>query len=79
MKAYKVSGHFEMGWLKEQAFNQEIAAASKEAAKEAVLAGLGSKHKVRRRQIKIEKIEEISSDAVKSAIIRRKVGAKDAK
>ena len=43
---------------KYQKFSKEIVALKKEDALELVYSDLGSKHKVKRTQIKIEKIEE---------------------
>jgi large subunit ribosomal protein LX len=79
MKAYKVAGNFEMGWMKEQAFVLEIAAETAERARETVYSEIGSKHKVRRRQIRIEKIDEIPVDTVKNLIVKHKAGGKDEK
>ncbi len=56
-KLFKITGKFFMG-NKYQKFSKEIVALKKEDALELVYSDLGSKHKVKRTQIKIEKIEE---------------------
>ncbi len=56
-KLFRISGKFLMG-DKYQKFEKEVVALKKEHALELVYSDLGSKHKVKRTQIKIEKIEE---------------------
>lgn len=73
MKAFKVVGTFLMKdrW---QEFTKEVAAEDPGMAKESVLSDLGSKHRVPRRAVKIEKIEEIPPETAESSIVRWKAG-----
>jgi len=79
MKAYMVKGRFEMGWIGKQNFEMEVAAASPEKAAETVYTDIGSKHKAKRRQIKIESVKEMRGEDLENPIIRHKVGVKDEK
>jgi large subunit ribosomal protein LX len=76
MKPYLVRGHFLMKdrWMP---FTQEIAAESSEEAVERVLSNLGSRHKVKRRFIKLEEVKELKVDEVKSAVVRYLVRGSD--
>lgn len=74
MKGYLVTGRFEMGWIDDQGFIMEVAAPSQEKAKEQIMSELGSKHKVKRRQIKIEKVEEIPLAKIQSQIVKKMIG-----
>jgi large subunit ribosomal protein LX len=77
MKAYRITGKFEMGWIKDQNFVREVAAPNPEKAAEIAYSEIGSKHRARRRQVKIAKIEEIPIGDVKDPVVKRKAGAKD--
>ncbi len=67
-KAYKIKGNFLMGrnW---QSFTKEVMGESEEKAKEKLFSELGSRHRVKRRMIKIDSIEEISIDEVEDPVI----------
>lgn len=67
-KAYKIKGNFLMGrnW---QFFTKEVMGESKEKAKGKLFSELGSKHRVKRRMIKIDSIEGISMDEVEDPVI----------
>lgn len=69
MKAYRISGQFKMGsgW---QPFTLETLAESEEEAREWTLSILGSKHRVKRRQIDIEDIHAESLDEIEDAAVR---------
>lgn len=58
MKAYRVSGIAPFGSVR-QKFSLEFAAESKEAAENQAYSVIGSRHKAKRRTIKIASIEEI--------------------
>jgi len=79
MKAYRIKGKFEMGWMKGQIFVKEVAAKTPDEAAELLYSVIGSKHKVKRRQIKIEKIEEIPLEQVENLIVKQAAGAKNEK
>ena len=58
MKAYRVSGIAPFGSMR-QKFSLEFAAENKEAAEHQAYSVLGSRHKAKRRTIKIESVKEI--------------------
>jgi len=77
MKAFRVKGKFIMGksimsknW---QRFTKEVASLNKEEAKERVYSDLGSKHRVKRRNIKVEEIEEIAEDEITNPLVKHSV------
>jgi large subunit ribosomal protein LX len=75
MKAFRVSGKFKMGRGFSQ-FSKEYAAADKKQVEEKALADLGSKHRVKRRDMTIDKVEEIAPDQVQDTSIRMLVEGK---
>ncbi len=77
MKAFRVKGKFIMGksimsknW---QRFTKEVASLNEEEAKERVYSDLGSKHRVKRRNIKVEEIEEIAEDEITNSRVKHLV------
>lgn len=79
MKAFRVKGKFIMGksimsknW---QRFSKEVASLNKEEAKERVYSDLGSKHRVKRRNIKVEEIEEIAEDEITNSRVKYSVSS----
>ncbi len=69
MKVYRVAGKFLMGEIW-QPFRKEIIGNSEEEAKERIYSILGSRHKVKRRMIKIESIEEIQKNEISDPVIK---------
>lgn len=74
MKAFRVKGKFLMGksimsknW---QRFSKEVASLNKEEAKERIYSDLGSKHRVKRRNIRIEEIDEIVEDEIINPLVK---------
>lgn len=70
MKAFEVKGQYRLSLRKWQPFAIEVASADEKAALEKSLALIGSRHKVKRRFVKIEgvkalKLEEVTDHAVK--------------
>jgi large subunit ribosomal protein LX len=70
MKAFEVKGTFMMSPRQWQPFALEIASVDEKAAVEKTMALMGSRHKVKRKFIKIEevrslKLEEVTDHAVK--------------
>ncbi len=59
-----------------QPFTKEVAAESLGQAQETVLSDFGSKHRVQRGLIKIDKMEEVPLEEVESAVVRWKVGGR---
>lgn len=56
---YEIKGKFKMGRNKNQKFSKEVEAKNKEFAKEKIYSILGSKHRVKRRDIEIWEIKQI--------------------
>ncbi len=75
MKAYKMSGSFLMGnrW---QVFSKEVAAKNPAEALDVLLSDLGSKHRVLRKFVKVENVEEIPPDKVENPVVKWKIGGK---
>ena len=69
MKAFRVTGKFKMG-KQMLGFNKEFAVADRKLVEEKVYAEFGSKHRAKRRDIKIEKVEELTPDKVVNTSIR---------
>ncbi len=69
MKAYKVKGKFLMKdvW---QPFDKEVIGNDEEEAKERLLSIMGSRHKVKRRMIKIEDVRELQKDEIEDPVIK---------
>ena len=57
-------------------FTKEIMVPNKRKAEEQIFSIMGSKHRVKRREITIEKIEEISPEKVTDPIIKQIIGGK---
>jgi large subunit ribosomal protein LX len=74
MKAFKVTGSFRMG-RKNQPFSKEVIAGDKKGASEMILSELGSKHKVKRYDIKVTEVVELKPDDVTDSIVSHKLGA----
>jgi len=72
-KVFRVEGSFRQGlWV--QRFRKEVIGFSERQALEKVLSDIGSRHRVKRTMIKIEKIEEISPEEVRNPKIRLMLG-----
>ena len=52
-------------------FRKEIRAVSPENAKEKVYTDIGSKHRAKRHQVRIQKVEEVSSEEIENPLVRR--------
>ncbi|HEX9710401.1 MAG TPA: 50S ribosomal protein L18Ae [Candidatus Thermoplasmatota archaeon] len=61
-KVYRVSGTFYMG-ARTAHFVTDFEVATAERAREKALSDFGSRHHVNRRQITIEKVEEVKGEA----------------
>jgi large subunit ribosomal protein LX len=66
MKAFKVTGSFRMGRENEK-FTKEVASSDKEKAMEFILSDLGSKHKVKRYDIRIDNVQELKPEEITDA------------
>ena len=74
MKAFLVTGSF-ADPRKEQTFSIEMAAEDEASVREKTLSTIGSRHKMKRWQIKIDKVEEIPADKVESHLVKYQIGA----
>ena len=74
MKAFLVTGSF-ADHRKEQPFSIEMAAEDEASVREKTLSTIGSRHKMKRWQIKIDKVEEIPADKVESHLVKYQIGA----
>ncbi|MCQ2078528.1 MAG: 50S ribosomal protein L18a [archaeon] len=74
MKAFLVTGTF-ADPRKTQPFAIEMAAEDEAAVKEKALSTIGSRHKMKRWQINITKVEEIPADKVESQLVKYQIGA----
>ena len=74
MKAFLVTGHF-ADPRKEQPFSIEMAAEDKAAVREKTLSTIGSRHKMKRWQITITDVKELSADQVTDHVVKYQIGA----
>ncbi|MDG6221841.1 MAG: 50S ribosomal protein L18a [Candidatus Bathyarchaeota archaeon] len=70
VKVYRVSGKINKPNLKTE-FSKEIRAIKPEDAVEKVYTLIGSKHRVRRFQMSISKVEEIGLDEIEDLIVKK--------
>ena len=75
ISVFKITGSFKKG-KRSQKFSKEIISENKENAKEYIFSVIGSKHRVKRREININNIDKISKDQVTDPIIRQMIGGK---
>ncbi len=71
MKVYKVKGKFRMGRRRTdwQDFAKEVIGDNEESAREKIYSVLGSKHRVKRTNIKIRAVDEIEKEEVEDTYI----------
>jgi len=70
LKVFRVTGEINKPNLKTP-FTKELLAIKSEHAVEKVYAEIGSKHRVKRFQLKISKVEEISTDEIENPILKK--------
>ncbi len=70
VKVFRVTGEITKPNLR-TTFRKEIAALKPENAKEKIYMELGSKHRAKRFQIRISKVEEVAPGEVESPLIRK--------
>ncbi len=73
MKAYRISGTFRMGLNKDNPFTIEVAAKKKDEAMEKIYALLGSRHGVKRREIRINEVKALKKDEIEDPVVRYQV------
>ena len=69
MKAYRVKGNFRSG-KNNQPFSKDIVAGDEESAKHQIFSNFGSRHRVSRRFVNIENIEEIDPSDSQAPVVR---------
>jgi len=74
MKAFRVAGTF-ADPRKRQPFSIEVAAENEDAVREKVLSTLGSKHRLKRTEIDITEITELTPDQVTNHVVKYDIGA----
>ncbi|MFT0899399.1 50S ribosomal protein L18Ae [Candidatus Methanoprimaticola sp. MG2] len=73
MKAFRITGTY-ADPRKTQPFSIEMAAEDEAAVKEKALSTIGSKHKLKRWQIDITEITELSADDVTNHVVKYQIG-----
>ncbi|MFW5946530.1 MAG: 50S ribosomal protein L18Ae [Candidatus Natronoplasma sp.] len=75
MKVHRVMGKFRMSKKKGewQRFSKEVISEDEESAIEKIYSLFGSKHRVKRTNIKIYDTEEIDEDEVENDLIKEKI------
>lgn len=68
MKAYRVAGEFLMG-RRFQPFSKEVAAEDEEGAVERVLSVLGSKHRTKRKHVRVREVAEVPPGEVEDPVV----------
>ena len=68
-KIYRIKGSFAMG-SETQVFTKELKAIKEEDIYEKLYSIFGSKHGIKRNQVKIDSIEEITEDEIEDPIVK---------
>lgn len=76
MKAYEVKGQFIMSHRRWHPFALEVAALDEKAAVEKTLALMGSRHKVKRKNVKIDGVKSLKADEVTDHAVKHLLEAK---
>ena len=69
MKVFKAKGSFKIG-ERFQPFRKEIVAETKDLAIERIYSVFGSRHRVKRKEIKIEEIQELKEDDITDPVTK---------
>lgn len=72
MKAFRVSGKFRMGHILTP-FTIESLGKDEAGARDRVFATIGSRHRVNRHQITIEKVVPLSADQITDPVVEKKI------
>jgi len=70
LKVFRVTGEITKPNLK-TTFNKELVADKQEHAVEKVYAELGSRHRVKRTHIRIDKVEEVPVDQIENPLLKK--------
>ncbi|MDR1954451.1 MAG: 50S ribosomal protein L18a [Candidatus Methanoplasma sp.] len=74
MKAFRVVGSY-ADTRRKQPFSIEVSAEDEEAVRERVLSTLGSKHRLKRWEIDIAEVTELTPDQITNQVVKYEVGA----
>ncbi len=74
MKAFLVSGTYADPRQIQQPFAVEMAAEDEAAVKEKAFSTIGSKHKLKRWQINIAEVKELSAEEVTNHVVKYQIG-----
>lgn len=74
MKAFRASGSFKTGKFTWQKYSIEVAAENEAGVTEKILSDLGSKHKLKRSEIRIDEIKTLAADEVTSPVVEYLAG-----
>lgn len=70
MKAFEVNGKFMISLRRWQPFAIEVAAADEKAAIEKTMALMGSRHKLKRKSIKIDGVKSLKNEEVTDHVVK---------
>jgi large subunit ribosomal protein LX len=70
MNAYRATGEFKTGKFSWQKFSIEIAAENEAGVTEQIYSNLGSRHKLKRSQIKIDDVKPIRGEEIVSHTVK---------
>ncbi len=73
MKGFSVTGAFKDVRQGMQPYTIEVAAENEDAAKEQILSTIGSRHKCKRWEIKIDSVKELSNEDITDPVVKYKV------
>ncbi|MGQ9587850.1 MAG: 50S ribosomal protein L18Ae [Thermoplasmata archaeon] len=76
MKAFEVKGHFLVSTRRWQPFSMEVASTDENAAIEKTMALIGSRHKVKRKFVKIEDVKALEAEKVSNHAVKHLLEAK---
>lgn len=74
MKAFRIAGEIEVRKRSWQKFSKELTADDEEGAREKTFSVMGSKHRKKRRSIRITSVEEISPEEITDLVVKYELG-----
>ncbi len=74
MKAFRATGSFKTGKFTWQKYSIEVAALDEAGVAEKIMSDLGSRHKLKRTEIKIDEIKALKADEVENLAVQYLTG-----
>lgn len=74
MKAFRAIGSFKTGKFTWQKYSIEVAAKDEAGVTEKIFSDLGSRHKLKRSEIRIDEIKALKADEVEDLVVQHIVG-----